>query len=599
MANGMLTQNLPPVPEETQIADNPLAALSRSFDTTVESLTNRGRRFYSNIEKLKEGEIGVGSMVLRTAGDLVGGSFSDMIGLPVGAAIDFAVPTAIAEPMQQTVAQGIQKLAETETGQDIQQYLDENPEVALNLQAAASLGEAIIPLKAKAGINRAALNTDTEIPNFYSGNPLAKIKGVLEKGVVGVGRAAQVAVSPKYRALEREYGVSKGLVAQTDQFLKAVEERPPLDAKIKAARDKAKAEGKAAPKVKDILTSDEFKAYELASKGPSYQQGALAYAYLLNKQMGKETDFLNTAFGKEHVLKATTMDRENFMSILPDVDDSIKNSFYTHATKVWGYDPNKLADTHVILKNPTSQTNMQAELFSPKGASSTGRFLYGLDLSPSDLTNPQVVLEKFKTRKLKADERALWLRGQDPAKAKRFTPEQQQEYQKINKKVNNTKAPNWNEATQTWTFTDSKLSAAKELGGMNHFFALKTNGDLTVIASDRHDMFGLDPLGGDALLTVFPPFKVNLFNRKFPDYSPSSKGKEESMRALAENYNTPIPAKSGRGFTQSTRQQAEAVLNLKPNVTMQDRLGAAGTVGMAASVPAAGMLTSQVEQQPQ
>ena len=582
MADGLFTSE-----------DNPLTVWSRNLQNTGQSLADRGSRFYSNVEKLREGEIGLQSFQTRVGGDLVGGTINDLIGFPIATAVDLAVPQSVADPVKEYASEVASDIAETGPAKAVLNYLDENPETALNLQAVAQGVEAFIPFKLKAGINRAALNTDTEIPNFYSGNPLAKLKGVIEKGIGGVVRAGQVGLSPKYRALERDYGVSKGLIAQTDQFLKAVDERPPLDAKIRAAREKAKNDNVKAPAVKDILTKEEFKRYQLASKGPSYQQGALAYAYLLNKQMGRETDFLNTAFGKEHVLKATKMDRQNFMSVLPDVDDSIKNQFYTHAKNVWGFNPNKLDQTHVILKNPTSQTRMQPELFSSKGASDTGRFLYSLSLNPSDITDVPKMLEKFKTRKLKAEERGIWEKAQS---GKELTDIQQAQYADIKRKVDKTRPPRWDEGSQTWYFSDTKISAAKELGGMNHFFALKSNGDLTVLASDRHDMFSLDPIGGDSLLTVFPPFKVNLFNRKFPDYN-FSEGREGAMSALESNYNTPVPARSGRGFTQSTRQQAEAIRNLTPNVTASDRLGAAGTAAMGASVPVSGMLTNYVEEQ--
>jgi hypothetical protein len=566
MSNGLFTSE-----------DNPLAVLSRNLKNTGQSLADRGKRFYSNVEKLKEGEIGLQSFQTRVGGDLVGGAINDLIGFPVATAVDLAIPQSVADPVKKYASEVASEIAETGPAKAVLNYLDDNPETALNLQAVAQGVEAFIPFKLKAGINRAAFNTDTELPNFYSGNPLAKLQGVIEKGIGGVVRAGQVGLSPKYRALEREYGVSKGLVAQTDQFLNAVDQRPRLDAKVKAG---------------ETLTSSEAKTLALAKKGPSYQQGALAYAYLLNKQMGKETDFLNTAFGKEHVLKATKMDRQNFMSILPDVDDSIKNSFYSHAQRVWGFNPNKLDQTHVILKNPKSQTNMQAELFSSKGASDTGRFLYSLPLNPSDITDVPKMLDKFKTRKLKADERAIWEKAQS---GKKLSDTQQSKLPDIQKKVDRTPSPRWSEADQTWYFSDSKISAAKELGGMNHWFALKSNGDLNIIASDKSDMFGLDPIGGDSLLVVFPPFKVNLFNRKFPEYN-FSEGREGAMSVLESNYNTPVPVRSGRGFTQSTRQQAEAIRNLTPNVTASDRLGAAGTAAMAASVPASGMLTNYVEE---
>jgi len=567
MADGLFTSK-----------DNPLTVLSRNLQNTGQSLADRGSRFYSNVEKLREGEIGLQSFQIRVGGDLVGGTINDLIGFPIATAVDLAVPQSVADPAKEYASEVASDIAETGPAQAVLNYLDDNPETALNLQAIAQGVEAFIPFKLKAGINRAALNTDTELPNFYSGNPLAKLQGVIQKGIGGAVRASQVGVSPKYRALEREYGVSKGLIAQTDQFLNAVDQRPRLEAKLKAG---------------ETLTSSEAKILEMAKKGPSYQQGALAYAYLLNKQLGKETDFLNTAFGKEHVLKATTMDRQNFMSVFPDVDDSIKNQFYTHAKNVWGFNPNKIDQTHVILKNPKSQTNMQAELFSSKGASDTGRFLYSLSLNPSDITDVPKMLDKFKTRKLKVDERAIWEKAQS---GKTLTDKQQAQYVDIKRKVDNTRPPRWDEGSQAWYFSDSKISAAKELGGTNHFFALQRNGDLTIIASDKSDIFGLDPIGGDSLLTVFPPFKVNLFNRKFPEYN-FSEGREGAMSALESKYNTPVPARSGRGFTQSTRQQAEAIRNLTPNVTASDRLGAAGTAAMGASVPVSGMLTNYVEEQ--
>jgi hypothetical protein len=283
MADGLFTSE-----------DNPLTVLSRNLQNTGQSLADRGSRFYSNVEKLREGEIGLQSFQTRVGGDLVGGTINDLIGFPIATAVDLAVPQSVADPVKEYASEVASDIAETGPAQAVLNYLDDNPETALNLQAIAQGVEAFIPFKLKAGINRAAFNTDTELPNFYSGNPLAKLQGVIQKGIGGVVRAGQVGVSPKYRALEREYGVSKGLVAQTDQFLNAVDQRPRLEAKLKAG---------------ETLTSSEAKILEMAKKGPSYQQGALAYAYLLNKQMGKETDFLNTAFGKEHVLKATKMDR--------------------------------------------------------------------------------------------------------------------------------------------------------------------------------------------------------------------------------------------------------------------------------------------------
>ena len=46
---------------------------------------------------------------------------------------------------------------------------------------------------------------------------------------------------------------------------------------------------------------------------------------------------------------------------------------------------------------------------------------------------------------------------------------------------------------------------------MNQFFAIDLNtGKATVVQSDRHDLFGMDPLGGNPLVVVFPPVQYNM-----------------------------------------------------------------------------------------
>ena len=596
MANGLFTSE-----------DNPSNVLSRNFSDTVQSLENRGRRFYSNIDKLQSGDINLASFGNRVVGDLAAGSFNDLIGLPVSLFADLVTPQSIADPIKEKVAEGVQELSETSTAQDVLKYLEQNPELALDIQAGLEGVSTLVPLK---GMNRVAKNMNTEVPYFYSGNPLLKAYGVAKTAAEGAGRAVTSSVSPKYQALDREFGVSQGLLAQTKQFLKAVDERPPLDAKLREARKKVELENeeknlgltkteiakRSSPE--NVLTKEELKKYNLAKKGPSYQKGALAYAYLVNKQLGKETDFLDTAFGKQNVLKATNMNKQNFMTALPeDMDSAIKDGIYNHVTKIWGFNPKKFNNTHVIVKNPKAQIDMEGEAFSSGRASATGRFLANHKFKPEELQDKNKAYDLLKTRRLTVGERDLWNKIQ---RGDKLTDLQQERSKNIIKKVKNTRPARWDEEAQAWFFADSKNSATKELGGTNHMFALKPNGDVTVVISDRHDMLGLDPLGGDALLTMFPPYEINVMTRSkkrpFTDYAEGKKAAEE---ALEKNYNTPLPqaGKVGTGFTGSTRQAAESILNLKPNVTAADRMNAIMSGAVIGSVPASGMLTNYVERQ--
>lgn len=54
-------------------------------------------------------------------------------------------------------------------------------------------------------------------------------------------------------------------------------------------------------------------------------------------------------------------------------------------------------------------------------------------------------------------------------------------------------------------------SEMKDLGGVNQFIAIDTkNKDIYTLISDRHDMFGVDPIGGSGLVTIGTMEKVKL-----------------------------------------------------------------------------------------
>ena len=422
------------------------------------------------------------------------------------------------------------------------------------------------------------------------------------------------------KATARELGVTKVLVDQTKEYFKIDKQLIPLRdkrtkakaeiKKLEASQDALKAAGKSlnfgdAKKVANLkkgIAGLDTKIKE-KSTAASYGRGALAYQYLLSQQRGNTSQFLHDVFGAEHVLNTASMEKGSFNDAIftslegtniptnPHVPDAIQE----HVMNAWGIkDPD---NTIVVVKNPKGQhTSLHSEIIGKTGSSSTGRAIFGLwsdqGLTKADLTNKDYMKHVFKTRGLSGTMKDNYLKVRSAILEKgsnaKVTDIQRNDYDAAQAIIDKTPAPKWDEGRQLWVIGGSHTSKVKELGGVNTVHTIDLDGNVNAVLSDEHDMFGIKPIGGKNLVTVYPPIQLNLFENKGGDIQWGGSPKQQEFthitegagERLAASQGIPLPDKQSKGATdtKTVRQQALAVLQAKGTKNMGDYTDVAGNL---------------------
>ena len=116
----------------------------------------------------------------------------------------------------------------------------------------------------------------------------------------------------------------------------------------------------------------------------------------------------------------------------------------------------------------------------------------------------------------------------------------------------------------------SHRSTAQDLGGMNDFITVDTNkGKVYSMTSDGHDMFGMDPPGGNSLVNVLP---IEVFDIGSTETIDATVKKQKADFSAIERL-TGVPVKRGpRGGMLETENQyqARAVRDMKAQVNRGD-----------------------------
>jgi hypothetical protein len=141
-----------------------------------------------------------------------------------------------------------------------------------------------------------------------------------------------------------------------------------------------------------------------------------------------------------------------------------------------------------------------------------------------------------------------------------------------------------------YAFQENHASAMQDLGGVNDVVAIDTKNDMIyTMISDGHDLMGMTPPGGNALLNVTP-----IYSFKAATKSPEKKGvprPEESVARIEEI--TGMPKKKGESNVQ---YQARVMRDYKGKANLQDYINVGknvATVGMLTG----GALREDQEQQ--
>jgi hypothetical protein len=587
------------------------AGLPQAVSSGVESVGETARQFSEqsaqDYSKFQQGSIGPAQLGLRAIPTGLEGSF----GLFTDAA-DFLYRTAAPASLEKVtdfafektgelIGQGIQTIKEAAKNTDVGRYLDENypeeTETALRLG-----GTAVDLLTLRFGadkVNEVAVNTDTKVENFYDNHkPDQKVKGAVKALGKGIERTFWSSLSPKDQAIFDQLGLSRGAREQAAEVVVALTKADKLQDQIDRLKQDKPDLGKLprseraqyADIAKTIKKLEEQQKALLSLPTYNMDTGAWKYAhYMLNYQLeGKASPFLEQTVGK--VSTVADIDPKN----KKDFDDKIwanpgysfnqdqKDRLYRHimiAQGLAGNDMNIKGKPTVLIEDPFSKSaNIRNELTSGQGQSRTAKnvFLLGTKHNFQGMS-PEKALELLKGRTLTKEEKTILSKPQPEYSLtdKSFTDLKHPayKYQQARRKLAAEPTPSYDPKTNTIYFQTNINSSSKVHGGMNQFFALDlTTGKTTVVQSDRHDMFGMDPVGGNPLVIVFPPLQYDMKGNqtrnvvtldKDVQVSKRKEAKEQRSSYLMENYGALSPEGSKQKLVDQRASDVQDLRKMK------------------------------------
>ena len=222
-----------------------------------------------------------------------GGMVFDTLSAPFAYALDVVVPKTKGEEALNSV---MREAFETDIGKEALDKWE-----ALDPQTKRRLSSAAVPLEAalsyiglKGGLNAVSRNAWTNVRNFYSGNPVKKMEGVVNAFVTrGVPATVKQAYTPTGQALLRQ-GLTQGKADEIVSTAAAVRHFATIQKKLQANNNKP-----------NTLTSEELVSYQrLKDMGQNMDNAtpntALSYIQASNlanwnilKQSGMPTDMLD------------------------------------------------------------------------------------------------------------------------------------------------------------------------------------------------------------------------------------------------------------------------------------------------------------------
>lgn len=107
------------------------------FDRMGQTYNQSVQDLSQDFSRYEEGQINAGQLAVRTAGEAVKGTVGNVLGEVTSALIPDSVEDAIAS--------GVSAALNTETGQEVVKFLDQNPELARDLSSLASIAE-VVPI---------------------------------------------------------------------------------------------------------------------------------------------------------------------------------------------------------------------------------------------------------------------------------------------------------------------------------------------------------------------------------------------------------------------------------------------------------------------
>jgi hypothetical protein len=477
-----------------------------------------------------------------------------------------------------------ERIMDTGVGQQAMQLAQQNPRAAASTSAMMDIGlMQAAPRALRESLKAVADNTPTSQPGFYdSPNPLNKVMATARVAGPNIPTAIKQGFTPAGQERRRVIGTG--------------------DARV---REYGETGGS-----RDTM---------------NIQRGNAMASSFMEAQRRRETSApLDTVVGNTVEVQRYAQDwtdvsnidrvKEGLTSYTPDTPDIVVDTFTNHMVKAHGAssDPGQ---TSLVIRRPETGEALQGEATgvakatSPASISSLASSrIMGSAKEALPNADPLEFYTQFLSvaKHAHADKLRLAVReGELPDEPRSILLNRywrlkvrEQKGQKINEKQQQVldyfdaapKATLNDKGDGIYAFQESYASSVQDLGGVNIVGAIDTKNDtIYTMISDGHDLMGMKPPGGNALLNVTP-----IYSFKAGTKSPEKKGvarPEESVARIEEI--TGMPKQKGESNVQ---YQARVMRDYKGKANLQDYINVGknvATVGMLTG----GALREDQEQQ--
>ena len=459
-----------------------------------------------------------------------------------------------------------QAIAQSDTGQQVGQALKQYPRTTRNVGNALEAGSWLPGAKFGGRMLNALMdNVPTEMPGFYSGNPVGAFAKATVPAIPGMFNQL---FNPRAAAERRVTGTGQG--RRTEYVTN--------------------------PK-QSVTTGNMLASSHMDKQNTRTPEGGDNVA----QNSAEVQRYVQDSFD----LSDTDKLKAGLASLEPDTPDVVLDAAARHAKVVHGTD-NRSGGTTAVVRRPLSGEKLSGEatgtattassvsrsLASPKSLEAAQKALpdsEGIDFYRQYLTiakhaNNDRVRKAIDNEKLPkgttgADLQQDYWRGMyNKSQGKKVTEKQQKalDFFEDSGPIQMTDRGNG-----IYTLQDTTKSAAQDLGGMNQFLAIDVDkGKVWTMGSDGHDMFGVNPPGGNGLINIVPIHSFDVGTKK--SY-PKAGGVEVNLSRIEEL--TGMARKKGES---ATAYQKRVMRDYKGTAELQDYLD------VGKNVVGAGMLTSAI-----
>ena len=558
-----------PIALVTDIASNIGEALTTRFTEKIpedltEDLGASGYQVRDEFKDVKDYSIlpdfvaNLDTQAVRLAGNIAGAVLGDIVGETIGTVGRRYVPQQIQDLADETFKAVATAFTETEAGQEILEYLENNPGVARDLDAALNV-TSVIPAVAlgEKGINRLASNMPVEIDLYRKGmTNLEKTKNVLTAGLSAIPNAIADGVGAKRQAVKRKLGLSLG--------------------KIKEARRR--------------LDDEDNKKYGQAS----YLQAN----YISRQETGEYTDeFKDSIVVKKYIedggLDIPATDTETISKVMQNavkytIPKAVLDRIVTRTPGIhYGVGVTAPVDNMSVNVNRLGNPTTMSKEASPNEAKRSSAKFTNILANPKSSEHPNKYAEKI-DKPLKKWDQEDW------------TTYLKDEVGMVRNDGSGAFTFFESDGSKYVAFSNKKTihnSADKALGAVNNYYIIDiTGGKKDIISyntvSDLHDLgvagIDLQPVGGSALLNIFPPVKHNISKNKTYDEKGKYFENQNTLEPEVKKTSDAFEAKHGKKVGTSIRKHIEAVhedaISIRPE--LQDYADAVRNASLLAATPA-------------